>query len=173
MLTSEDPPSYTLENFPLLPGSTPTLTNPPPSSPWDFLSFMDPSLLKSLDIFSDKSPISPLTIPLDSIRFENLTIRKSSKAKPYDASGPLGLYTPLLARIKAAARSLNSPQALRTLSPKSQVNPCELSPSTFVVSWGSPKENPSSPSSILSIPTLYWFRKLCVITSLPYSTSPS
>ena len=76
----------------------------PTSSP----SFNDPSLLKALDIFSDKYPLPPSTRPLESIRFENVTIQKSRKNKTLEAtafSGSLGHYTPLSARLKNVARS--------------------------------------------------------------------
>ena len=86
-------------------------------------SFEDPSLLKSLDIFIDKSPISPSVLPLDSIRFENVTIRKAKKGGKTSSQAPTGMYTPLSARIKAAARTHSTSQALRAMSPVSQVNP--------------------------------------------------
>ena len=84
---------------------------------------MDPSLLKVLDIFSNKSPISPSMIPMDSIRFENVTIMKYRKDKPSNASSTTCHYTPLAARIKEVARSYNPPQELRALSPSPQADP--------------------------------------------------
>ena len=50
-----------------------------PSSPTDAPSFSDPSLLKTLNIFSDKSPLTPSVLPLDSIRFDNVTVRRKNK----------------------------------------------------------------------------------------------
>ena len=49
--------------------------------PLDPHSFKDPTLLNSLTIFSDKTPMSPLVIPMASIRHENVTIRKTHKSK--------------------------------------------------------------------------------------------
>ena len=42
-------------------------------------SFNVPSLQKSLEIFLAKTPTSPTTLPLDSIHFENVTIRKKKE----------------------------------------------------------------------------------------------
>ena len=121
-IAQDHPPAFTLEDFPPLQRNNSPVISETSHSPISSPSFMDPSLLKSLDIFSGKSPLSPSTIPMDSIRFENVTIRKSSKEKPTNASRSSGLYTPLLARIKAVAKSTNSPQALIALSPNSQVD---------------------------------------------------
>ena len=72
-LYSEGPPPFTLEHYPSLPlsstsspSTTDTLPSSPPSiyvnnlssNPCEALAFKDPSLLTSLSIFSDKSPIS-------------------------------------------------------------------------------------------------------------------
>ena len=67
------PPPFNLEHFPPLHHpSSPTYASP--GSPLTTPSFDDPTLLKSLNIFTDKSPISPSVLPLNSIRFENVTI---------------------------------------------------------------------------------------------------
>ena len=120
---SDSPPPYTLENFPPLqripsPNSTDT-----PRSPLTTPSFSDPTLLKALDIFTDKYPLSPLVLRLNSIRFKNVTIQKSRKGKPSSSQPPSGLYTPLSAHIKALARAHSPSQALRAKSPVFQVDP--------------------------------------------------
>ena len=99
-------------------------TKEPPPSPRIHISspsFVDPSLQKSLEIFSAKTPISPSTLPLDSIRFENTTIRKKKKASNHvmDRAPGTQTYTPLSTRLKNATRNLpaSSPRVLRALSP--------------------------------------------------------
>ena len=77
LLVVSPPPPFNLENFPPLTHSTSPPCMAPPGSPLTTPSFDDPTLLKALDIFTDKSPISPSVLPLDSIRFENVTIRKA------------------------------------------------------------------------------------------------
>ena len=84
----EGPPPFTLEHYPSLPASSATPpssslgtdTSPVnifPTSPREAPTFMDVSFLNSLSIFYDKSPISPSTLPLDSICFKNVTICKA------------------------------------------------------------------------------------------------
>ena len=85
--------------------------------------FDDPSLLKALDIFTDKSPVLPFVLSIDLIRFENVTIRKSKKGNKTSSQAPSGLYTALSARIKAVARTHSPSQALRAKSPVIQVDP--------------------------------------------------
>ena len=77
-----------LEDFPPLArqGSCPVMTSSP-HSPCSAPAFSSPTLMKTLLIFSAKSPVSPTTLPLDSIRFENFTIRKQRK-KPQGKPGP-------------------------------------------------------------------------------------
>ena len=76
----EGPPSFTLDHFASLPSTFPspiiypTLPTSSLSIPKDSLAFLDPSLLKSLSIFMDKTHVSPSTLPLDSIHFANVTI---------------------------------------------------------------------------------------------------
>ena len=116
------PPPFNLENFPPLPqSSSPHIASP--SSPLTTPSFDDPSLLKSLDISMDKSPVSPYVLPLDSIRVDNVTIRKAKKGIKSSSQAPTGLYTPLSARIKTTARTHSTLQALRAKSPVSRVEP--------------------------------------------------
>ena len=120
-LLSKGPPPFTLEHYPTLPLSSnfppSSFASSPPfppenivsqinnlsSSPCEAKAFKDPSLLTSLSIFSDKSPISPSTTPLDSIRLKNVTIWKSKKP-PSEAPGDSGNYTPLSTRLKNVAR---------------------------------------------------------------------
>ena len=73
------PPPYTLDNFPSLPRTSPPLCFGSPSSPLTTPSFDDLSLLKALDIFTNKSPILPSVLSLDSIRFDNVTQWNSRK----------------------------------------------------------------------------------------------
>ena len=62
-----------LEEYPPL-FRTPSLVSyKDPHSPISSPAFKDLPLLKSLDIFSDNSPISPSTRLLDSIKFENFS----------------------------------------------------------------------------------------------------
>lgn len=51
-----------------------------PSSAIEQPSFRDPSLLEVLPIFSNRTPVSPSTLPLASIRHENVMIRRGRKA---------------------------------------------------------------------------------------------
>ena len=115
-VVADGPPPYTLDHYPSLPRSSsgPSLSSTPPlsppgssvplpittsSSPPKAPEFQDPSLLTALSIFLDKTPISPSTLPLDSICFKNVTIKKSKKP-PLEESGDLGAYTPLSTRLK-------------------------------------------------------------------------
>ena len=95
---------------------TPHLLTTFPPTPREAPAFLDPSLLNSISIFLDKSPLSPSTLPLDSIHFKNVTIRKAKKPSSEDF-GSLGLYTPLSTRLKNVARhprtSPSSSQVLR------------------------------------------------------------
>ena len=110
-IEAEFPPLVTSGPVPLSPHS-------PVTSP----SFSDPSLQKSLSIFSDKTPLSPSVLPLDSIHFENVTIRRKKKNKsPLDAVDLVPTpYTPLSTRLKLATRKpSSSPQrVLRDSSPQ-------------------------------------------------------
>ena len=123
MAAVSSPPPFNLGNFPPLPQSSSPPRIASPGSPLTTPSFDDPSLLKSLDIFTDKSPISPSVLPLDSIRFENVSIRKAKKGGKTSSQAPTGLYTPLSARIKVVARTHSTSQALRAKSYVSQVDP--------------------------------------------------
>ena len=117
-----DPPLFSLSDFPPLNPSIPLVTSHP-LSPVDCPSFSDPSLQKSLDIFSDKTPISPSVLPLDSIRFENVTIRRKKKNKHIPSSRiiepPDAPHTPLSTRLKNAARkhASTTPRVLRAQTP--------------------------------------------------------
>ena len=120
--TSSEPVSIfsPIDFPPLVRASSPVISTPPRnlvSSP----SFADPSLQKSLDIFSAKTPLSPSVLSLDSIRFENVTIRKKKKASlPVSDLAPRAQsYTPLSTRLKNVTRnsSASSPRVLRALSP--------------------------------------------------------
>ena len=98
-----------------------------PISPVVSPSFADPSLKKSLSIFSDKSPLSPSVLPLDSIRFENVTIRRKKKSTkpPHESTDSLQApYTPLSERLKAVERSHSSTshRVLRASTPDSSVS---------------------------------------------------
>ena len=80
--------------------------------------------MKSMAIFSGNYHLSPSTLPLDSIRFENVTINKSRKKPVSDPleSSDTPHYTPLSVRIKAAAKaspslSISSLRVLRATSP--------------------------------------------------------
>ena len=111
-------------DFPPLPGSKPPSVPSPSLGPVNSPSFADPSLQTSLEIFSDKTPHSPLVLPLDSIRFQNVTIRRKNKKAPPSTSdsSPIPLhYTPLSSRLKNVARNLqpSSPRALRAKTPLS------------------------------------------------------
>ena len=111
-------PLFTDEDFPPL---VSTGTKPlSPSSPITSPSFSDPTLQKSLSIFLDKTPLSPSVLPLDSIRFENVTIRRKKKSKPPLNAVPAP-YTPMSTRLKEAERmTSSSPQrVLRALTPLS------------------------------------------------------
>ena len=120
LVAAAGPPPYTMDHYPSLPQSssgssltivpplssircTETLSTTSSNSPPDAPAFQDPSLLTALSIFSDKTHISPSTLPLDSIRFKYVTIRKSKKP-PLEESGDAGAYTPLSTRLKQAAR---------------------------------------------------------------------
>ena len=118
------PPLFYEEDFPPLSRSGHTPSPSPLHSPTSTPSFADPSLQTSLDIFTDRTPLSPSVLPLDSIRFQNVTIRRRSKKPPSSTSDstPQTLpYTPLSTRLKFVARnSLSSPlRALRAKSPGS------------------------------------------------------
>ena len=113
-------PLFSEADFPPLSTSgqtRPQSSGSPSISPATSPSFADPSLKKYLSIFSDKTPLSPTVLPLDSIRFENVTIRRKKKAmKPVldyvdSVQAP---FTPLSERLKAADRSISSP-SLRVL----------------------------------------------------------
>ena len=75
-----------------------------------------------MSIFSDMTPLSPSVLPLDSIRFENVTIRRKKKNKsPMDAVDLVQVpYTPLSTRLKAAAHKPSSPpqRVLRASTPQ-------------------------------------------------------
>ena len=123
-------PLFTEADFPPLSfsGQTrPLSSGSPPISPAVSPSFADPSLKKSLSIFSDKTPLSPSILPLDSIRFENVTIRRKKKPSkpPLDSTDAVQApYTPLSERLKAAESSLSSPshRVLRASTPDSSVS---------------------------------------------------
>ena len=73
--------------------------------------FSDPSLHKSLSIFTTTTPSSPSTLHLNSIRFENVTVRKKKKDKKGqtgDLSSSSPPYIPLSVCIKEAARGYSS-----------------------------------------------------------------
>ena len=103
-----DTPLFTPEDFPPLSRKDPSpfLTSPP-CSPCTEPAFSDPTLMKYLTIFSDKTPVSPSTLPLDSIHFQNVTIRKKRKKPPEN----LNLcqdhfpFTPLSVRVKDATKN--------------------------------------------------------------------
>ena len=93
------------------------------SSPPEAPAFQDPALLSTLPIFSDKTPLSPSTLPLESIRFKDVTNRKSRKAQ---REGKGDVYTPLSTRLKQAARLSSSPvipQVLRACTPVEPSSP--------------------------------------------------
>ena len=108
-------PLFSEADFPPLSSSgqiKPQSSGSPSISSGSSPSFADPSLKKDLNIFSDKTPLSPLVLPLDSIRFENVTIRRKKKSTkpPLDSSDSVQApYTPLSERLKAAESSLSSP----------------------------------------------------------------
>ena len=112
------------------PLSPPESTVPLPiissSSPHEAPAFQDPLLLTALSIFYDKTHISPSTLALDSIRFKNVTIKKSKKP-PLEDPGATRVYTPLSTRLKNAARQTRiSPvpsQVLRESTPAEPVSP--------------------------------------------------
>ena len=134
------PPPLTLEHYPSLPLTTSDPTSPPShpppafgsvtspileaSSPPEAPAFQDPALLSSLPIFSNKTPLSPSTLPLDSIRFKDVTIRKSRKAQREEKGDA---YIPLSTRLKQAARLSSSspviPQVLRECTPVEPSSP--------------------------------------------------
>ena len=71
------PPSiFSDSDFPPLSCPRPLVNTSYPHSPVTSPSFADPQLQKSLEIFSAKTPLSLFVFPLDSIGFENVTIRK-------------------------------------------------------------------------------------------------
>ena len=123
-------PLFTEADFPPLSTSgqtRPQSSGSPPISPAVSPSFADPSLKKSLSIFSDKTPLSPSVLPLDSIRFENVTIRRKKKSSkpPHETTDSLqASYTPLSGRLKAAEHSHSSPshRVLRASTPDSLVS---------------------------------------------------
>ena len=91
-----------------------------PQSPVSSPSFADPSLQKSLEIFTIKTPLSPSVLPLDSIRFENVTIIKKRKKAPTESLVPISTpYIPLSTRLKNAARhqSTSPHRVLRAMTP--------------------------------------------------------
>ena len=102
----------------------PHLRSPPvhtyPSlSPTASPSFSEPTLKKSLSIFTATTPSSPSTLHLNSIRFANVTIKKKSKGNrvnKVDLSSASPPYIPLSIRIKDVARG-NSIRGLRASSP--------------------------------------------------------
>ena len=114
-------PLFIDADFPPLITSGHLPSGSPPQSPVTSPSFSDPSLQKSPSIFSDKTPLSPSVLPLDSIRFENVTIRRKKKKSPLDVVDlVLAPYTPLSTRLKAAARNQSSPsqRVLRASTPQ-------------------------------------------------------
>ena len=124
------PPSIFLDSdFPPLICPRPYVNSSSPHSPVSSPSFVDPSLQKSLEIFTVKTPLSPSVLPLDSIRFENVTIRRKEKA-PAESQIPVSApYTPLSNRIKNAARhqSTSPHRVLRALTPSQNGSLCEFS----------------------------------------------
>ena len=123
-------PLFTEADFRPLPSSgqtRPLSTGSSPISPAASPSFADPSLKKSLNIFSDKTPLSPSILPLDLIRFEKVTIRwkKKSSKPPLEPSDTVQApYTPISERLKATERSHSSPspRVLRASTPDSSVS---------------------------------------------------
>ena len=113
------PPLFSEDDFPPLDRDGHNPVSPP--SPVISPSFFDPSLKKTLNIFSNKSPLSPSVLPLESIRFENVTIRKKKSKKPSKdvKDSMLDPYIPLSTRLKAVDSQLPSPppRALRAQSP--------------------------------------------------------
>ena len=116
-------PLFSEADFPPLSTSgqtRPQSSGSPSLSPASSPSFADPSLQKSLSIFSNKTPLSPSVLPLDSIRFENVTIRRKKKSSkpPLDSSDSVQAhFTPLSERLKAAERSHSSShRVLRALT---------------------------------------------------------
>jgi len=100
-------PSFSsLVDFPPLPSTTsPPSHAPSPRSPTTSPSLSNPSLQKSLSIFSATTPSSPSTLHLNSIRFENVTVRKKKKEKKgssRDLSSASPPYIPLSVHIKDA-----------------------------------------------------------------------
>ena len=118
------PPLFSEDDFPPLDRAGHNSVSPP--SPVISPSFSDPSLKKTLNIFSDKSPLSPSVLPLESIRFENVTIRKKKSKKPSKdvKDSMLDPYIPLSTRLKVVDSHLPSPSpwALRAQSPL-QIDP--------------------------------------------------
>ena len=78
-----------------------------PTSPYEAPSFIDPPLLKFITIFTCEFPISPSTLPLESIRHENVTIQKARRPKSVNPRGHHEdhAYLPLSVRIEEATRS--------------------------------------------------------------------
>ena len=118
-------PLFSEADFPPLERAGPIPVSP--HSPANSPSFADPTLKKSLSIFTDKTPLSPSVLPLDSIRFENVTIRwkKNSTKPPLDSSDSIQApYMPLSDRLKAAESSIPFPthQVLRATTPDSSVS---------------------------------------------------
>ena len=128
------PPSIFLDSdFPPLIHPCPIVLSTPPHSPISLPSFADPSLQKSLEIFNVKTPLSPSVLPLDSIRFENVTIRKK-KNVPSKSLVPVSApYTPLYTRLKNVARHQStSPHRVLLRPGNSQATTARGSPqSTF------------------------------------------
>ena len=130
LIVSSPIPLFSEDDFPPLTTSgqnRPQSSGSPHKIPAASPSFADPSLKKSLSIFSDKTPLSPSVLPLDSIRFENVTIRRKKKTTkpPLDSTDAVqSPYTPLSERLKAAESSLSSPshRVLRASTPDSSVS---------------------------------------------------
>ena len=117
---SDLPVLDSMENFPpLLPIVPLSGQASPPHSPISSPSFSDPSLKRSLSIFTASTPTSPSTLHLNSIRFANVTVRKRPKGKrdtKVDISSTSPPYIPLSVRIKDAARG-NLYRGVRAMSP--------------------------------------------------------
>ena len=111
---------FTDLDFPPLVNTGLTTAGTPPHSLIASPSFADPTLQKSLNIFSDKTLLSQSVLPLDSIRFENVTIRRKKHNSSSDAAtlAPTP-YSPLSTRLKNVAHkpASSSQRVLRASTP--------------------------------------------------------
>ena len=97
------------------PTSSPS--RPSSRSPTSSPSFSDPTLKRTLSVFTAATPQSPSTLPLNSIRFANVTIRKSKKKLEPHALSPVSPpYIPLSVRLLDSDSI--SPRGLRACAPQ-------------------------------------------------------